>query len=65
MAITLKTLRDIEALLTSDRVTYKGSEVRPLVDILNEITREQVEATKALRVVPTPFPDFSKEDQGG
>jgi hypothetical protein len=52
VAITLKTLRDIESLLTSDRMTYKGSEVRPLVDILNEIAREQAEATKVLRVVP-------------
>jgi len=52
VALTLKTLRDIESLLTSDRMTYKGSEIRPLVDILNEIARDQAEATRALRVVP-------------
>ena len=70
MALTLKTLRDIEGLLTSDRMTYKGSEIRPLVDILNEIAREQAEAAKALRVVPNPVPwvDPKKVDdpsQGG
>lgn len=54
MALTLKTLRDIEALLTSDRIAYKGSEVQALVDVLNEIARERTEATKALRVVPQP-----------
>jgi hypothetical protein len=61
MALTLNTLREIEALLTSDRVTYRGSELRPVMNILAELGREQAEAVRSLRVVPTPAPKAAEE----
>lgn len=54
MALTFNTLNQLETLLTSERITYKGSEVRALGELLNEIARERGEALKALRVVSQP-----------
>jgi hypothetical protein len=51
MSLTLNTLNQLEALLTSERITYRGSEIQALGDILKEVARERAEVTKALRVV--------------
>lgn len=63
MALPLTTLRDIEALLTSERISYKGIEIQRVSQILLEISREQAEATKTLRVVPNDI--APKEVAGG
>lgn len=53
MALTLNTLKNLDALLNSDRISYKGSELTAMFDIIKELRTEQAEVSKVLRVVPS------------
>lgn len=63
MALSLPTLFQIHSILTSDRMTYKGSEIQTLFGVLSEMAQEQARlqaaqdrATLQSRIVPNPTP---------
>jgi len=49
------TLQAIPALLLSDRITYKGSEIQAVVKIVNDVNAELNEQAVAARVRPAPL----------
>lgn len=59
MALSLATLVQIHNILTSERMSYKGSEIATLVGVLSEVSQEltraqmaQDKATLQSRIVP-------------
>lgn len=61
MALSASTLSQIHSILTSERMSYKGSEVIALVGVLTEVAQEQArlqvvqdKATLQSRIVPRP-----------
>jgi hypothetical protein len=62
--LPLTTIQGIKTLLLSDRISYRGSEIKALDSILNDLAICEMEYHKAARIraVPTP-PD--NEPQAG
>lgn len=61
MALSFNALTQIHSILTSERMTYKGSEIHLLFGVLSEVTQEltriqtaQDKATLQSRIVPNP-----------
>jgi hypothetical protein len=58
MSIPQDTLQAIPALLLSDRITYKGSEVQALMKILSDVNAESNRQQVAARVAPVSKPEL-------
>ena len=52
MSLSLNSIRELRALILSDRVTYKGNEVMSVAAIANELTMEERHLVAAQRVIP-------------
>lgn len=68
MALTLATLTQVHSILTSERMSYKGTEIAGLFAVLNEVERElnriQMERGQQnlqSRVVPQSAPSVPVE----
>lgn len=66
MAISLQAIRELRALITSDRVAYKGNEVMLVAGIVSELDHEEKILAMAQRVVPLgPAPGVATEVKEG
>lgn len=71
MALSVSTLTQIHSILTSERMSYKGSEVHSLIGVLAELTQElqrirmvQDKQTLHSRVVPRPDNPLKVVEEG-
>lgn len=56
----IETIRDVRALIMSERATYKGNELGRVFEILVELNQLEAEANAAARVRPL---EPTKEDK--